>query len=203
MKKVKSRLYDYLLTGARKSARVRNIIYKLYHHLNLQEVSRVRLLKERDRRLDTLKNQTIFSEQDYEFLRQADFPLLWRLIRERDWRIISRISPDQTVLNGPFEGLKFPAMDIKEINLASKITGSYESELHAVVEEICLTPYRDVLDVGCAEGYYAVGFARRLRQATVHAFDIDEHSRRFAGTWQPSTAWKTGWCYMPPAPRRR
>src|SRR6202008_1532945 len=35
----------------------------------------------------------------------------------------------------------------------------------------------DIIDVGCAEGYYAVGLARLAPQATVHAFDIDEAAR--------------------------
>jgi predicted O-methyltransferase YrrM len=34
-----------------------------------------------------------------------------------------------------------------------------------------------VINVGCAEGYYAIGFARCLPQATVYAFDIDRHAQ--------------------------
>jgi hypothetical protein len=34
-----------------------------------------------------------------------------------------------------------------------------------------------IVDVGCAEGYYAVGFARALPKTTVYAFDIDLKSR--------------------------
>jgi ribosomal protein L11 methylase PrmA len=34
-----------------------------------------------------------------------------------------------------------------------------------------------VIDVGCAEGYYAVGLARMMPAVTVHAYDIDERAR--------------------------
>ncbi|MEJ1931820.1 class I SAM-dependent methyltransferase, partial [Nostoc sp. NIES-2111] len=33
--------------------------------------------------------------------------------------------------------------------------------------------YTDILDIGCAEGFYAVGMARLWPVATVHAYDIE------------------------------
>ena len=38
--------------------------------------------------------------------------------------------------------------------------------------------YSQFLDVGCAEGYYAVGFAIRNRDAKVVAYDIEETARK-------------------------
>ena len=46
--------------------------------------------------------------------------------------------------------------------LVPKLIGSYECELHALVEQLCRIQYSQVVDVGCAEGYYAVGFAMRM-----------------------------------------
>ena len=37
--------------------------------------------------------------------------------------------------------------------------------------------YEVVLNVGCAEGYYAVGLARRMPAVRVHAFDLDPRAR--------------------------
>jgi SAM-dependent methyltransferase len=34
-----------------------------------------------------------------------------------------------------------------------------------------------VIDVGCAEGYYAVGLARLMPEVTVYAYDIDQRAR--------------------------
>lgn len=53
-------------------------------------------------------------------------------------------------------------------------SASYERELHGVVEAIVATPYDTVVNVGCAEGYYAVGLARRMPQARFHTFDTNE-----------------------------
>jgi predicted O-methyltransferase YrrM len=60
--------------------------------------------------------------------------------------------------------------------LMARLLGSYESELHPHFERLS----RDVdciIDVGCAEGYYAVGLARRTPGATVYAYDIDPAAR--------------------------
>ena len=82
------------------------------------------------------------------------------------------------VATGPFMGMNY----LDEIvwgSITSKWLGSYEAELHGVIETIVATDYRTVLDVGCAEGYYAVGLAMKLRDARVEAFDLD-----FISRWQ-------------------
>ena len=58
-----------------------------------------------------------------------------------------------------------------------KLLGSYESELHATLEELLAHEYSAVVDVGCAEGYYAVGLGLRLRNAALYAFDTDPRAR--------------------------
>ena len=72
---------------------------------------------------------------------------------------------------GPFKGLRYTA------EWAScrfeKMIGAYEAELHRAVERVCQTPYANVIVVGSAEGYYAVGLARRMPGATGHAYDIN------------------------------
>jgi hypothetical protein len=61
--------------------------------------------------------------------------------------------------------------------LAPKILGTYEKELHPIIERIIATPYSVVLDVGAAEGYYAVGLALKLPHASVEAYDLDAKAR--------------------------
>ncbi len=84
-----------------------------------------------------------------------------------------------TVLAGPFKGLRY-FDEVVWGPITPKWLGSYEAELASVVEEIATRGYRVVLDVGCAEGYYAVGLATRLPQAHIHAYDTDFISRRQA-----------------------
>jgi hypothetical protein len=42
-------------------------------------------------------------------------------------------------------------------SVLSKLLGTYESELHPVLHEILIKPYELIVDVGSAEGYYAIG----------------------------------------------
>ncbi len=79
---------------------------------------------------------------------------------------------DGTVRHGPFAGLKYPELTSIGSALYPKLLGSYESELHPWIREVCDGGYSEIIDVGCAEGYYAVGLARRIPQAMVYAYDI-------------------------------
>jgi hypothetical protein len=80
------------------------------------------------------------------------------------------------VQSGPFAGMAY--LDrVSEGAFIPKLLGSYEAELHGVIETACFAGYDTVVNVGCAEGYYAVGLARRLSSARIHAFDIDARAR--------------------------
>ena len=54
---------------------------------------------------------------------------------------------------------------------------SYECQLHDVVAGWIAAEYPQPIDVGSAEGYYAVGFALAMPRTTVDAFDIDPAAR--------------------------
>ena len=81
------------------------------------------------------------------------------------------------VQNGPFAGMRYaralPAGSI----FYPKLLGSYEAELQPVFERIIRTNYTAVVDVGCADGYYAVGLAMRMPGVIVYAYDIDPSVR--------------------------
>jgi precorrin-6B methylase 2 len=78
-----------------------------------------------------------------------------------------------TVMGGPFAGMQYVER-ATEGALLPRLIGAYESELHPHLERFAAAGVDTVIDVGCAEGYYAVGLARMLPGATVHARDIDE-----------------------------
>jgi hypothetical protein len=80
------------------------------------------------------------------------------------------------IQTGPFRGLLY----LDEIvwgSITPKWLGSYEAELHPVIERIVERAYPAILDVGCAEGYYAVGLAVASPTSEVFAFDTDFISR--------------------------
>lgn len=80
----------------------------------------------------------------------------------------------RVVLNGPFKGMKYPTLASHGSAIYPKILGTYERELEPVIREcIDMAPSR-IVDIGCAEGYYAVGLALRLPGAQVIAADLSE-----------------------------
>ncbi len=81
------------------------------------------------------------------------------------------------VLTGPFKGMKYPNAIASGSVLAPKLLGTYEAELHQAIDLLIDYQPSVVFDIGCAEGYYAVGFAMRLSGAKVHAFDINSTCR--------------------------
>lgn len=77
------------------------------------------------------------------------------------------------VQGGPFRGMRMlrkSSWGAGEIS--PKLIGCYEAELHPHVAEVIAKDYPLVINVGCAEGYYAVGLARRLRRSKVIAYDV-------------------------------
>lgn len=84
-----------------------------------------------------------------------------------------------TVQSGPFEGMRFHAQATEGCYIP-KLLGCYEEELHPLIHRFAETkPYDRVINVGCAEGYYAVGLARCLPGASILAFDINPAAQRF------------------------
>jgi hypothetical protein len=81
------------------------------------------------------------------------------------------------VVYGPFKGMKIPEYTPwNDGNSSTKLLGSYEFELHDVIVRAIERKPRIVVNVGCAEGYYAIGFAMALPEATVYATDISRES---------------------------
>ena len=86
------------------------------------------------------------------------------------------ISPDLTVKHGPFRGMRYPAKNAIGSVLFPKIIGSYERELHRILERICSNKYSEIINIGCAEGYYAVGLAMRIKKVKVFAYDTNDEA---------------------------
>jgi hypothetical protein len=83
------------------------------------------------------------------------------------------------VSGGPFAGLEYP--DAEATSLIPKLLGVYERELHGAVEAAIRAEPEVIVNVGAADGYYAVGLARRCRAAEVHAFEADTEQRALLG----------------------
>jgi hypothetical protein len=103
-----------------------------------------------------------------------------------------------SVLSGPFTGLRYTQDAALSRNSIPMLSGQYESELHEVLQGLDLSQYESIIDIGCAEGYYAVGLAR-IGGRSVFAFDADptelSHCRQIAAANDVSQKLTFGgWC---------
>jgi hypothetical protein len=80
------------------------------------------------------------------------------------------------VYSGPFHGMKY-IRDSYFGCYISKLLGIYERELHRAIDAAIAQKPDLVVDVGAADGYYAVGLSRRLPNARHIAFEMGEEGR--------------------------
>ena len=81
------------------------------------------------------------------------------------------------VRSGPFAEMTM-VQQRTEGCLVPKLLGCYEQELHEVLRSLPARNYEAVINIGCAEGYYAVGLARLLPAAEIWAYDIAPAARK-------------------------
>lgn len=81
-----------------------------------------------------------------------------------------------TVLDGPFKGMQYFNLVVWG-PITPKWIGSYEVELVDIINEIIRVRYEKILDIGAAEGYYAVGFSRSCPNSKVQSYDVDPIAR--------------------------
>lgn len=73
-------------------------------------------------------------------------------------------------MSGPFKGLRYVRFAYGSV-LLPKIIGTYESELHSIINTLDKERYKIFIDIGAAEGYYAVGLGRLLSKTRGIAFE--------------------------------
>ena len=79
-----------------------------------------------------------------------------------------------TVRAGPFVGLRFPRSTVLQMpSRVPHLAGTFEAELHPVIEAIVKSRPSLLINLGAADGYYAVGMALRLPDTRVTAFEAD------------------------------
>lgn len=87
-----------------------------------------------------------------------------------------------TTSGGPFRGLRYPPDRLAEVDApVAKLVGAYEQELASIFTEAAVEGL-GLVDVGCADGYYAVGYPLIAPGATSYAYDIAGSARRLCRT---------------------
>jgi hypothetical protein len=82
-----------------------------------------------------------------------------------------------SVLTGPFRGMLYLDETVWG-PITPKWAGSYEQELEDIIEKMIPSGYDRIVNLGCAEGYYAVGLALLIARCEVFAFDVDPFARK-------------------------
>jgi lipopolysaccharide biosynthesis glycosyltransferase len=134
---------------------------------SLLNPSMIRALAPAYRRLAN-KTMVILSEKERE-----------RNIREtaeKTLEIVSQFFSVLTVSNGPFKGMMYPSAESVGSAMLPKLAGSYEIEISKMFTAEFLSQFSDFFDIGCAEGYYAIGAATIAPSLSVHAYDINSHA---------------------------
>jgi len=77
------------------------------------------------------------------------------------------------VNSGPFIGLQYFQLYSFGSSILPKIVGIYERELHPIILETFKNNYTRIINIGCAEGYYLIGYARKFPTVEVIGVDSD------------------------------
>lgn len=122
---------------------------------------------------------------DVEYHESSEFHRLHDLARLRTRALLDAYVKEygMTVQDGPFAGMVLPdSSSWGDGDTLPKLLGAYEAELHQVIRDDIAGRPDVVINVGAAEGYYAIGIARLLPSASVIAYDLDTDAQRVCAT---------------------
>jgi len=119
---------------------------------------------------DIYKQTSLYKNKLKKFKMDQDYQ---REIKNKyELKIIKEVFDNEYVVrNGPFKGMLY-IKNSAGSQLLPKILGSYEEPIQHWIKKIINKKYDKILDIGCAEGYYAVGFARSCSRTEILAYDI-------------------------------
>ena len=89
---------------------------------------------------------------------------------------ITVVPPLLQIVSGPFTGMRYTSRSNGSFH-SCKILGTYEKELHPIITSIQVQRFDTLVDVGSAEGYYAVGLAATSEVGRVVAFEAEQKGR--------------------------
>lgn len=121
--------------------------------------------------------------------RRAQTVLHLKHERSADWleARLRALSPDLCVRAGPFQGLRYPCAAAHGGALGPKILGTYEREIAPFFEAWAAEavragapPYDTLINIGSAEGYYAVGALRAGIARRAIGFELSPSARALA-----------------------
>jgi hypothetical protein len=86
---------------------------------------------------------------------------------------------DKKIKMGLFENMIFDITPTEGCYLP-KLLGVYEQPLQDILKTFPIHSYERMLNIGCAEGFYAIGFALKYKDLEVVAFDVNDRAKEAA-----------------------
>ena len=83
-----------------------------------------------------------------------------------------------TIKSGVFAGMKIQPQSARGKDRFTILTGQYERELYEIVSSAAARNYEAFINIGCASGFYAIGFAMISEGTDITAYDTSESARR-------------------------
>ncbi|HEY1923336.1 MAG TPA: hypothetical protein VGG44_11355 [Tepidisphaeraceae bacterium] len=109
-------------------------------------------------------------------MRRAWYPQLRRR-HQLEESVLDKIGRPDQILAGPFKGMRYISAAYFG-SVVPKILGVYEMELNGALETICKAQPDVIVDIGAAEGYYAVGMTKLNPQAKTICFEMYKPAHR-------------------------
>jgi len=81
------------------------------------------------------------------------------------------------VQSGPFRGMKYIEKAYCS-SICPKLTGTYEKEIQNTIKHLLMKKFDAFIDIGSAEGYYSIGFAKYGNCKQVYSFECSEEARK-------------------------
>jgi hypothetical protein len=116
----------------------------------------------------------VLTEESLRYVRYPHLRNQWRIYR----RILSKLPDPKRVAQGPFEGMGYLPLGASRATLPM-LLGTYECEINPAIEEICGAGCDRIVDIGAAEGYYAVGMALRNPGVPLVGFEMNPSVRYY------------------------
>lgn len=102
-----------------------------------------------------------------------------RKIERENKLLFETLAKEKKILDGIFKGMIYPTFKSFGSSIYPKIIGTYEYELQIIFKDLIKKKYKTIIDIGCAEGYYAVGLKKAIPSAKIIAVDINPKARNF------------------------
>ena len=96
--------------------------------------------------------------------------------------LVATMARQQQVTAGLFSGMRYANLEARCSALLPKMLGTYEYELGIALDRLLRSKvYSTCIDVGSAEGYYAIGVAMLQPHCKIYAVDSDPAALKLCG----------------------